>query len=576
MQPEHLPALRAAVAAVLELVRTEVERLAAAAPARAVYAGESATFARPLLRLVSPLADGADRLAAEEGLRFGYRLEAALPFAPDEYEQDFDPPGREQFRALLARAAPAVLALDGAHGALRDASYEAVGRLVGRNCDLLIAIWDGAPAAGRGGTAEIVQFAARAGPPVWWIRADGSGEPTLIEDIDDLRRPDPAQRGEPAKALARHIATVVLPPGEARVPELLSDYFAGRPPPGNPLWRAHRLAMRLLSWPPHPSPPAPELAEPPSPITDFWRRHYAPADTLSVAYRDRYRSSYVLVFALAGIALICAVLALGVESVRFGATCAEFVALAMIALLVWGNIRRRWHQRWMDYRLLAELCRKQEALALFGWRLPAAQARRAVGERAAHRAEASALEPAPHSAWVRWCFDALVRAAPLPADALSGAALEQARQIVRARLIGGQVEYHRARQADSETASRRLRALALWSFVATVLLVALKLVLLPRAAEPAHVVGMITAILPAISAAAFGFRTYAELEINARESTRMEAVMAAAGRRIEAMPLDHPLASQELAAEVFALANEMLRDIEGWEHLFRVKELEAP
>ncbi len=44
----------------------------------------------------------------------------------------------------------------------------------------------------------------------------------------------------------------------------------------------------------------------------------------------------------------------------------------------------------------------------------------------------------------------------------------------------------------------------------------------------------------------------------------------------DALRLDQPLASQELAADVFDLANEMLRDVEGWEHLFRVKPLEAP
>src|SRR5207245_202586 len=106
------------------------------------YGSDGTQPRAPLLRLISPLADGADRLVAEEGLRLGYRLEAALPFAQAEYEQDFDPPSREQFHALLAETmadppvAPArMLALDGSRGGLADASYEAVGRLVVRNCD---------------------------------------------------------------------------------------------------------------------------------------------------------------------------------------------------------------------------------------------------------------------------------------------------------------------------------------------------------------------------------------------------------------------------------------------------------
>ena len=40
-----------------------------------------------------------------------------------------------------------------------------VGRLVVRNCDLLIGIWDGAPGKGRGGTADTIRHAALSGPP---------------------------------------------------------------------------------------------------------------------------------------------------------------------------------------------------------------------------------------------------------------------------------------------------------------------------------------------------------------------------------------------------------------------------
>src|SRR5579872_2717178 len=60
----------------------------------------------PLL-VLSPLAEGADRLVARVGLldEFGARLVAPLPMPAALYEEDFEQPGSvDEFRSLLARA----------------------------------------------------------------------------------------------------------------------------------------------------------------------------------------------------------------------------------------------------------------------------------------------------------------------------------------------------------------------------------------------------------------------------------------------------------------------------------------
>jgi CTP synthase (UTP-ammonia lyase) len=41
----------------------------------------------------------------------------------------------------------------------RKKAYEIVGHHVVNHCDVLIALWDGRPSRGRGGTAEIVAYA---------------------------------------------------------------------------------------------------------------------------------------------------------------------------------------------------------------------------------------------------------------------------------------------------------------------------------------------------------------------------------------------------------------------------------
>jgi hypothetical protein len=95
-------------------------------------------------------------------------LRVLLPFASADYETTFgDPSTTPDYRALLARAS-AVTELP---GVLADSTsaYEAVGRLTVAQADVVVAVWDGKPAAGRGGTPEIMQYALELDRPVIWI-----------------------------------------------------------------------------------------------------------------------------------------------------------------------------------------------------------------------------------------------------------------------------------------------------------------------------------------------------------------------------------------------------------------------
>jgi hypothetical protein len=117
-------------------------------------------------RLVTGLAEGADRLVANRALEQGWAIDALLPFAVEPYEQDFsDAASREAFRRLLARA-QSVEVVPPSHEPYRRQGDELVER-----SRLLVAIWDGEPARGPGGTAEVVARAQEAGLPVIWIQA---------------------------------------------------------------------------------------------------------------------------------------------------------------------------------------------------------------------------------------------------------------------------------------------------------------------------------------------------------------------------------------------------------------------
>lgn len=109
----------------------------------------------------SSLAAGTDQIFARELLEVGGRLVAVIP--SHGYEQTFDSDGRAEYEALLAAAEQTVV-LDFPEPS--EAAFMAAGTEVIDRCDLLIAVWDGVPARGLGGTADAVAYARSLGREV--------------------------------------------------------------------------------------------------------------------------------------------------------------------------------------------------------------------------------------------------------------------------------------------------------------------------------------------------------------------------------------------------------------------------
>src|SRR3954468_23899818 len=109
--------------------------------------------------LLSPLAEGADRLAAEVALARGITLRVPMPMLQTEYERDFpDRESLEEFRRLLKAAqASWVVQKEKASGGatLRDRQYAAVGDYIARASHVLILLWDGEQNDKVGGTGWV-------------------------------------------------------------------------------------------------------------------------------------------------------------------------------------------------------------------------------------------------------------------------------------------------------------------------------------------------------------------------------------------------------------------------------------
>lgn len=121
------------------------------------------------LEALSSLAEGADQLFAVIALECGADLTVVIPSG--DYEEGFEGAGAlERFRGLKSRATQEVR-MDFARST--DEAYYAAGAYIADSCDRLVAVWDGLPARGHGGTAEIVAYARALGKPVTVIWSEG-------------------------------------------------------------------------------------------------------------------------------------------------------------------------------------------------------------------------------------------------------------------------------------------------------------------------------------------------------------------------------------------------------------------
>lgn len=111
---------------------------------------------------VSCLARGADQLFARVVLELGGELDVLVP-AADYRERKVEPDNRDEYDELVRRAATVrVLPFDRSN---RDA-YAAANEELLSGVDLLIAVWDGTPPDGKGGTGDMVRIARSRGIPL--------------------------------------------------------------------------------------------------------------------------------------------------------------------------------------------------------------------------------------------------------------------------------------------------------------------------------------------------------------------------------------------------------------------------
>ncbi len=141
------------------------------------------------LQLITPLAEGSDRLVADVALELGIELIVPLPMPQADYEKDFSSATAiETFRNSLKKARVIHLrTLPEASGHPvtaqdRDRQYAQLGIFISNHSQVLLALWDGKSSTATGGTASVVNYHLTAVMPGYSMAEDS---PNLLADNEN-------------------------------------------------------------------------------------------------------------------------------------------------------------------------------------------------------------------------------------------------------------------------------------------------------------------------------------------------------------------------------------------------------
>lgn len=451
-----------------------------------------------VLVAVSALAEGADRLLAREVLAEPHaRLEAVLPGDRAGYAQDFQTTAsRREFDDLLKQAsrvwqAPAL--------ASRQEGYEWAGRRVTDRSDILVAVWDGQPSRGRGGTQEIVAYAREKHVPLVWIRVNGEGETVPNPQLDT-----------DALSVLREIARD------------LSKYNAGRIPcaafRSQVTSQLGRLGVGAATGKPAPPPLRQDCEQVAAWLVPFFVR----ADVQAFRLHRRFRALSIAMFAMAALAV--AIVAIQVNFWPGANWVAGFEVLLLLLLLGIPLIgsRLRLHERWTSYRFLAERLRSAYFLALAG-----------ATDRQ-YRQDTATTFTDPDVIWIERALAEITASQPRPRP--PGADIAPLRSYLADHWIDDQAVYHIIAAGRHERLEDRLRRATAALF--TITLIAAILHLLGIGHHGSHKSALagtlivLSICIPAVGSAVHGIETQGQHRRHAQRFGRMVTLLGQLHKRM--------------------------------------------
>ncbi len=542
-----------------------------------------------LLRATSPLAEGADRLFAKAALDLGYELQCPLPFAREEYCKDFtanagnpNPASIAEFHEILNQAV-AVFEFDGKR---ESSPYITVGEVVLSHSDILVAIWDGLPSDGAGGTAEVVERACGRGMPVFWLETNidkvwlsNQRETKDSEDVADNReRPGwTAVSADMGSGVSKFVEEIMLPPwlpapeetsvtarGKEAASEAPSEEADLIPACGmncrqktwlSHLWSGFVTLMTFFTKKPEPAPQyAPWQPDP-------FETQYNLVNNPAIRLAGQYRGAFLLIYGLGLGAVIFALLSYAAPGLSEVWVLCELGAVLTVFYLVWCIRTRLWHHRTVDCRYLAEQLRILRYVYPLG--LGATEP----------------VLPAHHmhgdlrQSWMQWRLKAIMRATSLPNARVTPEYLDRCYKAILEDWVDGQIHYHDSNESRMHTIDHRLHKLGLSAIILAFLACIVELALHlygGRIEIPGLVPWVIVfaAGLPALSATCHGISNQGEFRRLAERSGAMRKSLLRIKTDLEKAE-NKTGPSRVLRQEAELVGQIMLAEVLDWQILYR-------
>ena len=532
-------------------------------------------------RLVSPLADGTDQLAAEVALELGWEVHALFPFNRAAYRSTLSTAeSRASFDRLMNHAT-AVLELPGDLDRAADA-YALAGRATVAHSDLLLAIWDGKPARGRGGTADVVQLALTHGTAVLHLHSERPEESRILWSAFDpnvvTTRDEPAAVRPLARAgLEAALRGLLVPPEDPAERQFIRRFDRER---------LRRIRTRIeyplmLALAGVSRFGAKDFREDhcAAMIREEWRRHregcadphgmaaanglledsYSWADRLATHFAQTYRSGHIFGFVLGGIAVCIGLSAFMAPDHKFALAAVELLITVAIILNAIVGTRNEWHRRWLDYRQLAERLRPMRSLALLAIAAP--------------DPPGSATNPVPRR-WIDWYAGGIWRAIGAPCGRLDPSQTLRLATAIADHEVAPQVGYHKRNAVQIEHLDRRLERIGLALFIAT-LVVSVMTMIAEGIGDHEFVARygdwftLVSAGFPALGTAVFGIRFQGDF---GGDALRSLATAQTLGRIEEELRQSESLSRAADLTE--QAARIMLSDLDEWRLVNQQRELE--
>ncbi len=531
-------------------------------------------------RLVGSLAEGADMMATDAALARGWQVDTVLPFNAEEYSCDFDEVAAIGLRSRI-KASANVLELPGRRDEIggEAAAYERAGRVVLTQSDLLLAVWDGEPARGRGGAAQIVAEAVAHAIPVLLLNPDPSHKAVLLWSGLNAHESGPEAVDTVAKGTVADLPMLM-----ARLSGADTEAEAGANSrkrrtvfDAPPLFAiAYPLLLALtgvrafrpsdLRRPcPTPRVPgtAPTLSLQSRIDTQLWPKFDA-ADCKASLASQLFRSAFVSSFGLASFAVILALLGLVVPAGAKPVLAAgEFASIAMILIITrWGS-RAKWHDRWLDHRTLAEELRCLAVSAPLGDLF--LRGARAAGSEAAGRERRD-----------------IARRIGLPSARVDVAYMGEAHASLAA-LLDDQIGYVQRESGRMHQLEHRLHRLGGTLFAITALICATVLgiemiwTFFSHGEGGAHHslplgVTVVSAALPSMGAAIYGIRMQGDFAGSAERTAALACHLVELRRIVE----DEPPEFDGLRRIIRRTAELLTADVSQWARSTRARPLSLP